>query len=85
MLLFVSHAVADKPLVDAVISMLLESGMGIPTDQIFCSSFDEQGIPPGADFGPFMRTKWREAEAILAIVTPQYYESPFCMCETGGA
>lgn len=85
MRLFVSHAVADKPLVDAVISVLLESGMGISSSDIFCSSFEEQGIPPGADFGPFMRARLQNAEAILAIVTPQYYESAFCLCETGGA
>lgn len=84
MRLFVSHAVADKKLVDAVIT-LLEMGAGIPTDDIFCTSFEEQGIPPGADFSPYMRERLANAEAILAIVTPQYYDSPFCLCETGGA
>jgi hypothetical protein len=84
MRLFISHAVADKKLVDAVIT-LLEMGMGISSKDIFCSSFDEQGIPPGADFSPYMRERLQKADAILAIVSPQYYESPFCLCETGGA
>ncbi|HLJ28016.1 MAG TPA: toll/interleukin-1 receptor domain-containing protein [Candidatus Angelobacter sp.] len=84
MRLFISHAVADKDLVDAVIT-LLEMGAGIRTEDIFCTSFDEQGIPPGADFSPYMRERLKEAEVILAIVTPQYYECPFCLCETGGA
>ena len=84
MRLFISHAAADKTLVDAVIT-LLETGMGISSDDIFCSSFDEQGIPPGADFSPYMRERLQKAQAILAIVSPQYYESPFCLCETGGA
>jgi hypothetical protein len=84
MRLFISHAVADKDLVDAVIT-LLEMGAGIQTEDIFCTSFDEQGIPPGADFSPYMRERLGEAEVILAIVTPHYYDSPFCLCETGGA
>ena len=84
MRLFVSHSVADKALVDAIID-LLEVGMGIASVDIFCSSFDEQGIPPGQDFGPYMRERLQKAEAVLAIVSPQYYESPFCFCETGGA
>lgn len=84
MRVFISHAVADKDLADAVIT-LLEMGAGIPTEDIFCSSFDEQGIPPGADFSPYMREQLKKAEVILAIVTPQYYDSPFCLCETGGA
>jgi hypothetical protein len=84
MRLFISHAVADKELVDAVIT-LLEMGAGISTQDIFCTSFDEQGIPAGADFAPYMRERLEKAEVILAIVTPQYYDSPFCLCETGGA
>jgi hypothetical protein len=84
MRLFISHAVADKHLVEAVIT-LLEMGAGISTEDIFCTSFDEQGIPPGADFSPYMRERLAKAEVILAIVTPQYYDSPFCLCETGGA
>jgi hypothetical protein len=84
MRLFVSHAAADKELADAVIT-LLEMGAGISSEDIFCTSFDEQGIPPGVDFGPYMRERLQKAEVILAIVTPQYYDSPFCLCETGGA
>ncbi len=59
--------------------------MGISSKDIFCSSFDEQGIPPGKDFAPYMRERIGEAEIVLAVVSPQYYESPFCLCETGGA
>jgi hypothetical protein len=85
MRIFLSHAVADKALVSAVIN-LLETGIGVPVDSIFCTSFDEQGIPAGEDFAPYMRKELSDkADVVIAIVTPQYYASPFCMCETGAA
>ena len=85
MRIVLSHAAADKPLVNAVVN-LLETGIGIPSDAIFCTSFDEQGIPAGEDFAPYMRMQLAEkSDVVIAIVTPQYYASPFCMCETGAA
>ena len=83
--LFLSHAVADKPLVDALIK-LLEGGIGLAPHQIFCTSFDEQGIPAGKDFSAYMREELvKKAKTVLALVTPQYYESTFSLCETGAA
>lgn len=83
--LFLSHAVADRHLVDAIIK-LLEGGMGLAPNQIFCTSFDEQGIPAGRDFSVYIRKELvEEAKVVVALVTPQYYDSAFCLCETGAA
>ena len=46
---FVSHATADAPLVRAFVDFLAE-GIGVPVDEIFCSSLPEFGIPTGQDF-----------------------------------
>jgi hypothetical protein len=40
--IFISHAVKDKKLVDALIE-LLEGGIGLSKDAIFCSSSEGQG------------------------------------------
>jgi hypothetical protein len=83
--IFFSHATADKPLLDALIK-LIEGGIGIASGEIFCTTFEEQGIPSGADFAPYMRKQLAEdASVVIALVSPQYYGSLFCMCETGGA
>jgi hypothetical protein len=82
--LFLSHAVKDKELVDAFIE-LLEGGVGIEKEAIFCTSSEGQGIPTGEDFNPFMRTELQHANIVVALVTENYYESAFCLCETGGA
>ena len=81
--LFISHAVKDKPLVDAFIE-LLEGGIGINKNAIFCSSSEGQGIPTGEDFAPYMRTRLQNAALVIALVSENYYDSPFCLCETGG-
>lgn len=81
--IFISHATADKPLIEAFVE-LLESGMGVPHDQVFCTSLTGQGIPPGKDFKETIRTHLDEATCVIALITPNYYGSPFCMCELGG-
>lgn len=81
--LFISHAVKDKLLVDAFIE-LLEGGIGIGKDAIFCSSSEGQGIPSGEDFAPYMRERLQKAALVIALVSENYYDSPFCLCETGG-
>ena len=82
--LFLSHAVKDKELVDAFIE-LLEGGIGFQKEAIFCSSSEGQGIPAGEDFNPYMRMELQEASIVVALVTENYYDSAFCLCETGGA
>jgi hypothetical protein len=82
--LFISHAVKDKELVDALIE-LIEGGIGFKKEAIFCSSSEGQGIPNGQDFGPYMRTQMQKASVIVAVVTENYYDSAFSLCETGGA
>ena len=81
--LFVSHAVKDKALVDAFIE-LLEGGIGISKNAIFCSSSEGQGIPTGEDFAPYMRMRLQKAALVIALISENYYDSPFCLCETGG-
>jgi hypothetical protein len=66
--LFISHAVRDKELVDALIE-LFEGGIGFKKEAIFCSSSEGQGIPNGEDFGPYMRKRLQQASVVVAIVT----------------
>lgn len=81
--LFISHAVDDKLLVKAFVS-LIESGIGVPPQSIFCSSLKGQGIRPGADFKESIREHLDDATCVIALITPNFYASGFCMCELGG-
>ena len=52
---FISHAKNDLPLIEALIQ-LIEGGIGIRSTQIFCSSIEEQAIPPGVDFKSYIKS-----------------------------
>ncbi len=81
--LFISHASADIDLVKPFVQ-LLESGVGIPPTDIFCTSLKGQGIKPGADFVDSIRGSLDDATVVLALISENYYNSPFSMCELGG-
>jgi hypothetical protein len=80
--IFVSHAVADKELVDAFVDFL-QTGCGVVLDDIFCSSLEGMTIPEGSTFVTFMEETLRDAEFVIMIISPSYYESVFCLCELG--
>jgi hypothetical protein len=80
---FISHAVADKKLVDALVD-LLQVGCNLTVQQIFASSIEGVGIPPGRPFVEYMKAQLAEAALVIEVVTPSYWASPFCVCELGG-
>ncbi|MDB5271060.1 MAG: hypothetical protein JWP58_4100 [Hymenobacter sp.] len=81
--IFISHAVADKPLVDELIA-LIEGGIGVPQNSIFCVSQPGQRVPTGKDFKTYIKETLEGAQLVIALITPNYYNSAFSMCELGG-
>lgn len=83
MKLFISHASVDEPVVKEFVE-LLESGIGISPQNIFCTSIKGQGIRPGVDFKSSIRENLDDATTVIALISENFYSSPFCMCELGG-
>jgi hypothetical protein len=81
---FISHAVKDKALVLEIVN-LIEEGMGVPEDEIFCSSLDGYGIPSGKNFVTYIKEQLLKPEVVVLVLTPAYFESKFCLCELGAA
>jgi hypothetical protein len=81
---FISHAVKDKALVQEIVS-LIEEGMGVPEDEIFCSSLDGYGIPSGKNFVTYIKEQMLEPKVVVLVLTPSYFESKFCLSELGAA
>jgi hypothetical protein len=82
--LFISHASADKKFIDAFVD-LLQTGIGLNHDQVFCTSLEGMDIPMGKDFIKFIHDKIQDPFLVIMVVTPSYYESAFCLCELGAA
>ncbi len=80
---FISHANLDKELADLT-QGLIETGIGIPHHEVFCTSLDGLGIPEGTpDFKEYIRKEMDGCDTVVALISLNYYASPFCMCELG--
>jgi TIR domain len=80
---FISHATVDKELA-YLVQELIETGIGLKHDEVFCTSLEGLGIPEGTpDFKEYIRTEMQGCDTVVALISPNYYASPFCMCELG--
>ena len=82
--IFISHAVADKPLATLLVDFLKEA-IGVPTSAIFCSSVKGHHIPLGEDFNAYIKQKIQGPKLVILLMTPAYMESSFCLMELGAA
>jgi len=81
--LFISHAAKDKPLVDRFVD-LLDVGCRLPREEIFCTSADDLGVPAGnSNFIDYIKSTIKDPSLVILILSPNYFSSPFCMCELG--
>ena len=81
--LFISHADADKELATKFVDLLL-LGIGVPHDNIFCSS-SRGAIPNGSFFVQHILSNLNRADFVIALLTRSYFESHFCQAEAGAA
>lgn len=82
--IFISHATRDQELVEAVVEFLL-LGSGVSGDQIFYSSGAGTGVPAGARFNSYIRSRVEDSSLIVAIISPSFQESAFSTAEVGAA
>lgn len=80
--IFISHAVADKPLVDTLYD-LLQTGCDIRGEDLICTSVDGAGIQTGEEFVDWIKAKLVVSNFIILTITPNYFASKFCMAEMG--
>lgn len=81
---FISHAVKDRDLAQALVS-LIEEGVGVPEAEIFCSSLQGYGIPTGEQFVDYIKAQLQGPKVVVLLLTPAYFESKFCLSELGAA
>jgi hypothetical protein len=81
---FISHAKADKKLVDAFVD-LLETGVGVSGRRrnIFASSVEGRDIPSSVDYRRDIKRRLKDAKLTIFLLSPQFYNSSFCMAELG--
>ena len=82
--IFLSHAAADEKLVKEF-EKYLSRALGIPSAEIFCSSLEGQGVKKGDGFVDSIRDAANNSKAVVALISPAYLDSAFCMSELGAA
>lgn len=81
---FVSHSSENVKVVNDFVRLVLEAGIGVPASQIFFSA-RAGSIPAGKYYIPYIREQLVDARLVIGWITPQFYNSAFCMCELGAA
>lgn len=79
--LFISHSSKNKNLIDKFI--LLCTSVGVSPDNIFCSSFEGQGVKNGTRINSEITREINESEAIVYIITKDFINSAYCAQELG--
>lgn len=82
--IFISHANANYDSADSLVD-LLESGIGIPDNDIFCSSLEGLGVPSGTNFVEFIRNQVSQPRVVILLLTEDYFNSQFCLSELGAS
>lgn len=80
--IFLSHATADKVLVDKFIDFI-QTGLNVDPETVYCTS--NQSIPTGYNFIDNIKDNITDAKLVVFLMTRDYFKSPFCLCEMGAA
>jgi hypothetical protein len=83
--LFISHASADKAFADAFVDNVIRLGCGISSESLFYSSGADTGVPSGSDLNSFVRDKVSDVNLVIALITPAFQQSAYCIAELGAA
>lgn len=82
---FVSHANADKDVVNVFVANVLRIGCGLDATTLFYSSERDTGVRSGANLLQTVRDEVDAATLVIALITPMYQERPVCIAEMGAA
>lgn len=80
---FISHAHEDRALGDSLVE-LLRLGADVSRQQVFYTSGNGTGVPPGTNFVDHIRGQLQNTVLVVQLLTPAFLSSQFCLCELGG-
>ena len=79
--IFISHSSLDSKYVEKIIDTL--EIIGVPSEQIFCSSFEGYGVKLGKDFLNVIKNELNGDVFVLFILSSNFYSSVISLCEMG--
>ena len=83
--IFISHASADKDLIQLFKTHILKAGLGYTDEQIAYTSDEASGVPAGDSIPEYIKRGIGKAQVVLLMVSEAYRASEVCLNEMGAA
>ena len=83
--IFVSHASADRLLVDPFVDDVIRSGSEVNRQNLIYTSGTDTRIPSGTNLNAYVQNNVGTADLIIAVISPNFRASAYCMAELGAA
>ena len=80
--LFISHALKDKSLANAIVELLV-TGTTLKSSDLIYSSLGKNGTTNGEDFRSYIESKIETPTAAILLLSPNYFANRYCLCEMG--
>ena len=81
--IFISHSSNNKDIVEKFVDHILQLGIGIKAEEIFCTSIEEMGVKNGEDIRKHIQTNIRNADYAFLLISKNYKASEICINEMG--
>lgn len=81
--IFISHSSRDKDIMEKFTDYILQLGIGLSHEDIFCTSIEEMGIKNGEDIRRHIRVNVQSADFSFLMISKNYKASEICLNEMG--
>lgn len=81
--IFISHSSKDKDIMENFADFILQLGIGLSHEDIFCTSIEEMGIRNGEDIRQHIKENVQGADFSFMMISKHYKESEICLNEMG--
>lgn len=81
--IFISHSSKDRTIVQPFIDDILQLGIGLEPEQIFCTSIEDMGIKNGDDIRKHIHQNIKNADYSFLLISNNYKTSEICLNEMG--
>ena len=84
-IIFISHASQDRKIIENFINYILNLGLEIKTEDIFCSTTAGTKPPIGMKWRDIIKNRLKSAKVVFMFITTNYKNSEICHNEGGAA
>ena len=82
--IFISHSSKDVETISKFVDLLAD--MGLTSEELFCSSISDYGIPLNEDIYDYLASLFRDYDIyVIFMLSQNYYNSTACLNEMGAA